>query len=181
MTSQIQRGLTRFRTWSHTRWCLVVVVFFLFCLFFFHNGSVTHIFAHTCTRTQTDICYRPQTRHTKGGRRGFETRHSPIQTWHAGSHGSASAQRFKHPAPGIAVLGLLRADWHRATPVSPHLTHCLPSLLLPPPKNRARAESDKMSAPSGRFDILHPSPLSCSSLMTLCWNVRPISSFPSDI
>lgn len=124
MTSQIQRGLTHSYMITYQMVCFF---FTLFAFFFYHDGSVAHIFAHTCTHTQTDICYRPQRR----GGRAFKR----------------DAACWQLQLSGLNILlqdygrGLLRADWHQDAPS--------PLSATPPPqkKHSAGAESDKMSAP----------------------------------
>lgn len=149
LTSQIQRGLTRSRTWSHTRWCVLFFFTLLpfFFLFFLNNGSVTHIFAHTCTRARTDMLST-----TNATRRGFwNAARSRLR--HAGS--VASSQRFMLRS-GITA-GPAECWLASRCSYTPGLSSPSPLSRLPPPheNNRPGAGNDKMSARSGRFDVLH--------------------------
>lgn len=72
MTSQIQK-----RTNALSYMITYQMVMFLFLYYFFYDGSVTHICAHTCTQTQT--CCRPRLEGSVG------TRYDLIRMRHAGS------------------------------------------------------------------------------------------------
>lgn len=136
--AKFKRGLTRFRTWSHTRWWC----FCFFIIIFFHDGSVTHICAHTCTQTQT--CCRPRLEGSVG------PRYDLIRMRHAGS------ATFENP--------MVEDRWAGSWLQYPSPA-CLPSPCQTPipPKIKAGEESDKMSEPSGSSDIVHPCALAVSS------------------
>lgn len=137
--------------------CRCCLFFFLFCLFlffFFHNGSVTHIFAHTCTRTQTDFCDRPQTRHTRAG------------LWNA-ARPSARPQ-----LSGLNILlqdcGLGPAESWLAC-IGLLLYPCLPSpnplSALPTPSTpKKQGRSGKWQNVSAEREVWHP-PSFCSQLL----------------
>lgn len=130
---------------------MVCVSFFFFTLlpffflFFLNNGSVTHIFAHTCTRARTDMLST-----TNATRRGFW---NAVPSRHAGS--VASSQRFMLRSGITAVPAECWLASSRS--YTPGLSSPSPLSRLPPPheNNRPGAGNDKMSARSGRFDVLH--------------------------
>lgn len=160
MTSQIQRGLTRFRTWSHTRWCFVSFVSFFF-FFPLRDGSITHIFAHTCARTQTDICYRPETQH-KGALKRSATR---------SKHGMLAGRLcFSSAGLNILLQDYGQACWELTgiemllypNLSSPNPLSALTTLPFPPPKKNRAGQGWKVTQcqlQALRSDILHPSAL----------------------
>lgn len=76
MTSQIQKR-TNALSYMITYQMVMVMFLFLYNYYFFHDGSVTHTCAHTCTQTQT--CCRPRLEGSVG------TRYDLIRMRHAGS------------------------------------------------------------------------------------------------
>lgn len=164
---------------------------FLFFFSFLTWERNTRICSHMHSHTDRQTCYWPQTQH-EGGEGAFGGEDAAqlrpnVACWPGGL---ASAQWFKRPAPGLR-LRLLRARRHRAAPAPlPPLTWptvCLPCFLQPPPKKEERKTNQGRSREwqnvRAEREVWHPPSFCshCSSLMTLCWNVRPISSFPSDI
>ena len=132
--------------------------FAYFFFFFFNNGSVTHIFAHTCTRARTDMLST-----TNATRRGF---------WNAARSRLGMLAAWLHlrglcSAPGL-LLCPLSADWRRGAPTplaSPHIAH------FPPPASprKTTGQERKMTKCQRGAGGLTSSIsfLSCSSLMKL--------------
>lgn len=141
-----------------------------FFLFFSSWESNAYMCSHVRSTHRRTFVTDQKKRNTRGA---FD----PNVPWR--QRGSASAQWFKHPAPGLRS-GLLRADWHRAAPTPLYLfirpASCLPFL-------QKQGRGGKWQNVSAERVVWHPQSFCscCSSLMKLCWNVRPISSFPSDI
>lgn len=136
--AKFKRGLTRFRTWSHTRWW-----WWCFCFFINFFFSWWECDTHMCSHVHSN----PDLLSTATRReRRDEIWPDPNRRWLCDfwkSHGRGPLSWELAPVP---------------------LT-CLPSPCQTPipPKIKAGEENDKMSEPSGSSDIVHPCALAVSS------------------
>lgn len=143
-----------------------------FFLFFSSWESNAYICAHTCAQHTDGHLLLTKNATQEGPLR----RRNPIQTRHAGSvvQLQLSGLNILLQDYGWACWGLTGIELllHPCISLSRYL------LLL-----QKQGRGGKWQNVSAERVVWHPQSFCscCLSLMKLCWNVRPISSFPSDI